>query len=158
MNAFSIPGYRRTDSLCGALTRGLLVWIAFSSTGLALGSVPDTHSAASLHAKYASLGERLHHNEFRRALSLDSSESPNDLKGDIHALVDYPFSTVSAALNGPEHWCDVLILHINTKYCRPTTDETGTVLAVSIGKKQAQPLEDAYSVRFFYRVATATSE
>ena len=138
------------------LTRVLLAWIAFSSAGLALASVPDTQSAALLHAKYASLGERLHHNPFQRALSLDSSESSNDLKGDIYALVDYPFATVSAALNGPEHWCDVLILHINTKYCHATTDETRTVLMLSVGKKTFQPLDDAYPIEFSYRVAAAT--
>jgi hypothetical protein len=138
------------------LTRLLAAWLAFFSAGLALASVPDARSAASLHAKYASLGERLHHNPFRRALILDSSESSSDLKGDIYALVDYPFPHVSAALNGPGHWCDVLILHINTKYCRATTDETATVLAVYIGKKTAQPLKDAYPLEFLYRVAAAT--
>ncbi|MDP1644693.1 MAG: hypothetical protein Q8L71_04200 [Thiobacillus sp.] len=138
------------------LTRVWLAWIAFSSAGLALASVPDTQSAALLHAKYASLGERLHHSPFQRALILDSSESSNDLKGDIYALVDYPFSNVSAALNGPEHWCDVLFLHINTKYCRATTDETTTVLTVYIGKKTPQPLKDAYPLEFLYRVAAAT--
>ena len=35
---------------------------------------------------------------------------------DTHSGVNYPFPTVSAALNGPEQWCDVLILHIKTKY------------------------------------------
>jgi len=137
--------------------RLLLAWIAFSSAGLAFASVPGTHSAESLHVKYASLSERLHHNAFRRALSLDSSESSNDLKGDIYALVDYPFPTVSAALNDPEHWCDVLILHINTKYCRATTDKATTVLSVNIGKKTPQPLQDAYPIEFSYRVATATA-
>jgi len=139
------------------LTRLLLVGIAFFSAGLVFASVPDTQSAASLHAKYASLGERLQHNPFRRALALDSSESSNDLKGDIYALVDYPFSTVSAALNGPEDWCDVLILHINTKSCRATTDRTHTVLEVSIGKKTPQPIKEAYPIEFAYRVAAATA-
>lgn len=134
----------------------MLAWIAFSSAGLALASVPDTQSAASLHAKYASVGERLRQNPFQRALILDSSESSNDLKGDIYALVDYPFPTVSAALNGPELWCDVLFLHINTKYCRATTDETTTVLTVYLGKKTPQPLKDAYPLEFLYRVAAAT--
>jgi hypothetical protein len=140
------------------LTRVLLAWVAFSSVGLAFASVPDTHSAASLHAKYASLGERLHRNPFQRALSLDSSESSNDLKGDIYALVDYPFPTVSAALNRPEQWCDVLILHINTKYCRATTDQTNTVLSVYIGKKTPQPLKEAYPLELSYRVAAATAK
>jgi hypothetical protein len=146
----------RKDQLAW-LTRVLLAWIAFFSAGLTFASVPDVQSAASLHAQYASLGERLLHNPFRRALSLDSSESSSELNGDIHALVDYPFSTVSAALNSPDHWCDVLILHINTKYCHATTDQIGTVLTVNIGKKTPQPIKDAYPIVFSYRVAAATT-
>lgn len=137
------------------LTRLWLVWIALSSSGLALASVPDTRSAALLQAKYASLGERLQHNPFQRALALDSSESLNNLKGDIYALVDYPFSTFSSALNGAEDWCEVLILHINTKHCQATTTKT---LTVSIGKKTPQPIEDAYPIEFSYRVAAATTQ
>jgi hypothetical protein len=140
------------------LTGVLLAWIAFSSAGPAIASVPDAQSAASLYAQYASLGERLLHNPFRRTLSLDSSESSNDLKGDIHALVDYPFSTVSAALDDPAHWCDVLLLHINTKHCQATTDTARTVLAVSIGRKTPQSLKDAYPIAFSYRVVAATAD
>ncbi|MGB9129262.1 MAG: hypothetical protein WCB97_06410 [Thiobacillus sp.] len=145
------------------MTWPIRAWLAgmagvlYFCAGPALASVPDAQSAASLHAQYASLGERLVHNPFRRALSLDSSESSSELKGDIHALVDYPFSTVSAALNSPDHWCDVLILHINTKYCRATTDQTGTVLTVNIGRKTPQPIKDAYPIAFSYRVAAATA-
>jgi len=139
------------------LTGAWLAGMVLFSAGSALAAVPDTQSPALLQAKYASLDEQLHHNAFRRALSLNSSESASDLKGDIHALVDYPFSTVSAALNDPAHWCDVLILHINTKYCHATTDTTRTVLAVKIGKKTPQPLKDAYPIEFSYRVAAATA-
>ena len=139
------------------LTRVLLAWIACSSAGLTFASVPQTQSAASLHAQYASLAQRLQHNPFQRALALDSSESSNDLKGDIYALVDYPFSTFSTALNGAAGWCDVLILHINTKYCRATSDETRTVLTVYIGKKTPQPIKDAFPIEFTYRVTTATA-
>ncbi len=130
------------------LTRPWLVWIAFSATGLAFASIPDTQSAASLLAKYASLGERLQYNPFGRTLALDSSESSSALRGDIYALVNYPFPTVSAALQDAENWCDVLILHINTKQCRARTGKANTVLRVSIGKKTAQPIEDAYRIQF----------
>lgn len=139
------------------LTRLWLVWITLSSAGLAFASMPDTHSAAALHAKYTSLSERLQHNPFQRALSLDSSESSGELKGDIYARVDYPFATVSKALNDPAHWCDVMILHINTKFCRATTDSAHTVLSVNIGKKTPQPIEDAYPIEFAYRVNAATA-
>ncbi|MDO9008725.1 MAG: hypothetical protein Q7U80_10950 [Thiobacillus sp.] len=139
------------------LTQLWLVWIALSSAGAACASVADTHSAASLQAKYASLGDRLQHNPFQRALSLDSTESSGELKGDIYARVDYPFATVSKALNDPAHWCDVMILHINTKFCRATTEAAHTVLSVNIGKKTPQPIEDAYPIDFAYRVKSATA-
>ena len=139
------------------LTRSLFVWIAVFGAGLSFASVPDVRSAASLHAKYASLGERLQHNPFQRALSLDSAESPTDLKGDIYALVDYPFATVSAALSGPGHWCDVLILHVNTKQCLATTDTSRAALTVHIGKKTPQSLEDAYAIEFSYRAVVTTA-
>ena len=138
-------------------TRLWLVWIAFFSTGVVFASVPVTHSAATLHAKYASLSERLEHNPFQRALSLDSSETSNELKGDIYARVDYPFATVSKALNDPAHWCDVMILHINTKFCRASTDSAHTVLSVNIGKKTPHPIADAYPIEFAYRVNAATA-
>ena len=139
------------------LIKAWLVWITFFSAGSALASVPETHSAASLQAKYAALGDRLQHNPFQRALTLDSFESSSNLKGDIYALVDHPFSTVSAALNGAEEWCDVLILHINTKYCRAETDPSRTALLLSVGKKTPQPLDEAYPIEFSYRVAAATA-
>jgi hypothetical protein len=138
------------------LIRVLLAWMALSGAGLALASVAETPSPASLQAKYVSLGGRLQHNPFQRALALDSSESSSDLKGDIYAVVDYPFPIVGAALKGAKQWCDVLILHINTKYCRATTDPIGTVLKLSVGKKTVQPIEDAYPLEFSYRVAEAT--
>lgn len=137
------------------LMRLLIAWIAFSGAGPGLAAVPDPQPAALLQAKYASLGERLNHSPFRQALALDSSEASNDLKGDVYALVKHPFATVSAALNSPEHWCDVLILSINTKYCHATTNEGNTVMMVSIGKKTPQPVEDAYPIAFLYRVAAA---
>ncbi len=137
------------------LTR-LLVLMALSGAGALFAAAPARQSAASLHAQYASLAERLHHNPFQRALFLDSSESSNTLEGDLYALVDYPFASVSAALNGPEQWCEVLILPINTKYCHATAAGTGAVLALSIGRKYAQPLEDAYSIEFSYLLAAAT--
>jgi hypothetical protein len=138
------------------LMRVLIVWITFSCAGLSLAAVPETQSAAALRAKYLSLDERLRNNPFQRALALDSSEDADDLQGDVYALVDYPFSTVSAALNSAEHWCDVMILHINTKYCHATSSDSHTALAVRIGKKTPQPVDDAYPIEFHYRVAAAT--
>jgi hypothetical protein len=71
--------------------------------------------------------------------------------------VNTPYATLSATLTSPRHWCDILILHLNTKFCRPSTAGRSTVLNVSIGKKHAQPLHEAYRVVFAYDVAATSS-
>ena len=115
-------------------------------------------SVEPLRARYTELSKQLRHNQFQRALYLDSSQSSTDLKGEIYAVVDYPFSTVNGALNNPAHWCDVLILHINVKYCNASRHNDGTVLTVNIGRKYYQSLEDAYRLDFNYRAIITTPE
>lgn len=111
-----------------------------------------------LRAKYTELTKQLNNNQFKRALYLNSMESSHDLKGEIYAVVDYPFAKVNQALNNPAHWCDVLILHINIKYCHADENRTGSTLTVNLGKKDAQPLTDTYQVDFDYREIITTSD
>lgn len=118
----------------------------------------EVSPADSLRAHYAALGDLLSRNQFQQPLHLDSVESPGNLKGEIYALVDYPFEVVNAELTDPSHWCDVLILHINIKYCRATTSRTGTVLAVNIGTKREQSLDIADRLEFDYRVTVTSPE
>jgi hypothetical protein len=118
--------------------------------------------AASLREKYQSLTQQLAHNQFQRPLYLESQELPSALKGEIYGVLDYPFATVNAALNdptqGPANWCDVLILHLNTKYCHASTNASGTVLAVNIGKKTEESLSSSYRVQFNYRPAASSAD
>ena len=137
--------------ITGCLLAGL-------STALAHAGVADLKAADSLRAKYAELRSRLGSNQFQKPLHLESSESPDGVAGDIHALVDHPLSTAAAALTSPGDWCEILILHINTKYCRASTDGHGSVLHVSIGKKFDQPLDQAYRVDFAYRVVAQSPD
>lgn len=125
-------------------------------TAVVCPAMAESGPVATLRAKYASLGEQLRQNQFKRPLILDSAETPNSLKGDIYAIVDYPFGVVSAGLNNPDHWCDVMLLHINTKYCHAVAGPSGTTLRVNIGRKTPEELADAQRVEFNYRVAAAT--
>jgi hypothetical protein len=115
-------------------------------------------SAVALKAKYTELNEQLLNNQFQRELHLISTESSNNLKGDIYAVVDYPFASVSKALNNPNHWCDVLILHINIKYCHASGSKPSTILKVNLGKKDEQPLAQTYEVEFNYREIMKTTD
>src|SRR5450631_1776750 len=91
------------------LKRIVFACIAFASAGLAPAATPVANSDAPLRAKYAELVDQLYNNQFHRTIYLESAESSRDLRGDIYALVDYPFADVKTTLNGPAHWCDVLI-------------------------------------------------
>jgi hypothetical protein len=118
----------------------------------------DPASAAALQAKYTELAPRLAHSPFKRPLVLLSDASSSALKGDVYAVVDHPFDQVSRSLNGSEHWCDVLILHLNTKYCRAVNGVAGTTINLRVGKKFDQPLEDAYRLAFSYRQGASTND
>ena len=134
----------------------LLGWLCHGQPALA------ADDAMRLRDTYQRLTQQLNHNPFQRQLHLVSAESPSTLKGDIYAVVDYPFATVNNALNdprlGPANWCDVLMLHLNTKSCGASTGSSGKLLSVNIGKKVEQDLADTYRVQFNYRSAAANPE
>lgn len=112
-------------------------------------------SGGALRARHGTLQDRLNNNPFQRPLALDSSETSDGVAGSIHALVNHPFATVAAALKNPGQWCDILSLHLNTKYCRAAA---GNVLNVTIGKKHDQPLDEAYPITFAWRVNAQTAD
>ena len=74
--------------------------------------------AAALRAKQASLHDKFANNQFGQPLVLESTQTSTDLRGDVYAIVDHPFATVRQALQSADHWCDILILHLNVKHCR----------------------------------------
>jgi len=118
----------------------------------------DTAPAAALQSRYDSLAPSLRNNAFKRALHLESSESSSELKGDIYAVVEHPFARLESSLKAPGVWCDVLILHLNTKLCRADGEAANPVLELYVGRKYDQPLEDAYKLRFAYRLAASTPD
>jgi hypothetical protein len=113
---------------------------------------------ATLRAQFDALQGQLQHNQFGRPLVLNSSESSDQLRGNIYAVVDYPFGAVNTGLNNPDHWCDVLLLHLNTKYCHAETETKGTSLKVNIGKKTDTDLADSTRIQFNYKAAAITSD
>ena len=113
-------------------------------------------SAVALKAKHTELSKQLESTQFNRALFLHSEESSHDLKGEIYAVVDYPFSTFSAALSNPAHWCDAMVLNLNVKYCHTNNSQNGNVLTLNIGKKYFQPLADTYRIEFKYQDIVTT--
>ena len=143
-----------------AAIRGLvcvaMVALAWMGAGSAWADAVEAQSAVLLSARYEALRGQLSQNPYRRPIYMESSEISGGVSGDVFAIVDYPFSTTEGALTGPEQWCDILILHLNTKFCRVSKAGPGKVLNVAIGRKFDQPLDKAYRVDFAFDVVAGT--
>lgn len=121
-------------------------------------TLPEQDPAVSLRTHYEELRVQLDNSSLQPGLYLESIERSRMLQGDIYALVDYPYGTVSTAFLNPENWCEALILHLNIKYCRAGIRDARPVLSVAIGKKIDQPLSDTYRIEFAYSVTASTAD
>lgn len=153
---FELNGTRTFKTLRSLACAACLPFMGAGTAVRADDAGANTGPAAALHARYTALKAELDSNPFHRPLHMDSREGPDGVTGEINALVNHPFATVGAALGKATPWCDILILHLNTKYCRPSIDDRATVLHLNIGKKYDQPVVDAYRLDLVYRVAAAT--
>ncbi len=146
---------RASDRLWIALTAIALIFCGAPVWGQANTAAPA--DASALLQKNADLKIQLAGSSFNRPLVLESSESSNRVEGNVYAVLESSFSAVSQTLKSPEQWCEIMILHINTKYCRPDGSTTPTRFKVSIGKKTPQQLSDAFSLNFGYEIASAST-
>ena len=126
------------------------------AAALAFTGPAKADSTEALLDKFKSLTSDLRQNQFSRSLVLSSTESPNQVAGDIHAVVDYPFNNLRTNLNSPQHWCEVISLHSNTKYCRPMPSPAGSKLIVHIGAKTPEELSRVGRLEFDYKISVAT--
>lgn len=140
-----------------------LAFMVLALLGLSLGALTwADDNATALRNKYEAIASQLKSNAFHRPIHFDSEETQNTLKGDIYAVVDYPFELVNRALNdpeqGPANWCEVLILHLNTKYCHASSGSNGATIAMNVGKKTEEELGATYRLQFTYRSVSTSPD
>ena len=101
-------------------------------------------SAQALRERHAQLAPQIEHSPFQRPLVVQSSDGGNALSGSVDAVMPQPFALAREHLQQPGALCEILMLQVNTKQCVVNGQE----LVVHIGRKNDQPLEDAYRVAF----------
>ncbi len=130
--------------------------VAAMLAGIFVALASPAQDAAALKQKATSLQGKLSHNPFGRPLVLESKQASGDLRGDVYAVVDYPFAMVDDALKSIDHWCDILILHLNVKRCRELGAEHR--IELDIGRKFDQPVENANRLVFAWTPAASSAE
>ena len=141
--------------LATCLRPGALLPLVLSGA-LGLPALSMAQDANALRAREAALHDKFLSNQFGRPLVLESTQTSGDLRGDVYAVVDHPFALVDQALQSVDHWCDILILHLNVKRCK--ANAAAKTIGLRVGRKFDQPIEDAYELEFKYRVAASTPD
>lgn len=136
----------------------ILTFLGLAISWAATAEAGDSAAASALRSKYDAMQEQLQHNPYGRPLHMTSAEATDRVAGDVYALIKHSFNTVGASLNKPDRWCDIMMLHINTKFCRASGTGSGSRLKVNIGKKHDQAVDDAYPVDFAYNVDSHSSD
>jgi hypothetical protein len=113
---------------------------------------------ANLQATYAGMASELVASPFKRPLLMQSKQLQDGLVGDIYAVVDHPFALVRPELGVAAHWCDIMLLHSNIKYCHAASDGPLPHLTVNIGTKEPQELARTSRADFSFQVVSATAE
>jgi hypothetical protein len=95
----------------------------------------------------------------QKPVYLQSTETAERLEGEVLALIDHPVLRVRTALAQATVWCDILILHLNVKYCRAARQPgpAGAVdtLEVGLGRKFDEPLSDVHWLDFRFSASPA---
>ena len=147
-----------TDALRIVLAFALGLLLPFAALSRVDESRAGASTAAALSARYATLKKDLANSEFQRPIFMSSAEGKDSVSGEIFALLNAPFAATGNVLEKPANWCEILLLHLNNKYCRPEAGSRGTILHVVVGTKREQALKDAHPVDFDYRVAARTGD
>ena len=121
-------------------------------------ALPSTSAQADLRVLHASMAQQLAASALRRPILITSRETDGGIRGDTYAVVDHPFAQVVQGLNGAQRWCDVMFLHLNTKYCRASEDSAGSAMTLYVGSKAPQALSRATRVEFRYELVQVTKD
>jgi hypothetical protein len=114
----------------------------------------------SVHTRRESLIEK-HHTIEREPgkspsavpFSIESSVSKKASRVDIYGTMEYPFDSMQNEFLVPTNWCEILLPHTNIRACTHKKVRDTWLLNIYDVHEFSEPLEDAYQMKFEYRVS-----
>jgi hypothetical protein len=155
-----IDDYRKYNML---LTRVLSLFLAISLL-LSFGWCEILYGDDSLPAgheflidKYHKIEKELETNSFAVPFYIESFVSKNTSHVEIFGTIKYPFDIVQDELLVPTNWCEFLLPHMNVRACTYKKVNHTWLLNIYNVDKFDEPFEDAYLMKFEYRVSELQS-
>ena len=132
----------------------LISFLLFSQWGaISYGDDSSRSGPESLLDKYHEIGKELEKNSGPVPFHVESSVNKNAAHADIYGTIKHPFEMVQNELLVPTNWCDILLPHLNVRACTYKKVNDTWLLNVYNVDKFSEPLEDAYQMKFVYRVS-----
>lgn len=129
----------------------------YQGGALSYGDDSQRSGPESLLDKYHELAKTLENSSSPVPFYIESSENKNGSYSDIYGTINYPFEMVQHELIVPANWCDFLLPHPNVRTCTYETANGTWLLNVYYVIKSSQPLDDAYQMKFLYRISALQS-
>jgi len=104
---------------------------------------------------HRALAPRMARSETGLPLLITSEELSGRLSGQVLATLDIPFDRLRAAMEKPETWCEILILHLNTKHCVLLPGAT-PVLRMAIARKHDHSAGQSQHLDLTWRMLKST--
>ncbi|WP_455206450.1 hypothetical protein [Kaarinaea lacus] len=113
----------------------------------------------SLESQYQSIKALLETNQYGVPVYIHSDFQTDIATGEVYALLDHDFQTVAANLGSSDHWCDVVLLHINVKGCDlDTGNKSQDQLTLYVGRRFYQTPEEAHEMQYRFNKVNATPD
>jgi hypothetical protein len=107
----------------------------------------------SLIDKYHKIEKGLEKNTFAIPLYVESSASKNASRVDIYGTINHPFGLIKKEFLVPTNWCEIVLPHPGVRACTYEKMHDRWLLNIYHVDKFSKPLEDAYQMKFVYRVS-----
>ena len=132
----------------------LISFLLFSQSGaIAYGDDSSRSGPEFLLDKYHELEKELEKNYGPVPFHVESSANKNASQVDIYGIIKYPFEIVQNKLLVPTNWCDIVLPHLNVRACTYKKVNDTWLLNIYNVDKSSEPLEDAYQMKFVYRLS-----
>jgi len=103
--------------------------------------------------KYHEIEKELEKNSGPVPFHVESSANKNASQVDIYGIIKYPFEIVQDKVLVPTNWCDIVLPHLNVRACTYKKVNDTWLLNIYNVDKSSEPLEDAFQMKFVYRVS-----
>ncbi len=111
-----------------------LLGVIAAFTGLPLRAQDET--AESLRRQHAQLAPALARSDFGRPLLLQSRQTEGQTEGVVHAVLEAPLAHLAALVHA-QRWCELLMLHPNTRSCQVAPGTNAPEIRLLFGSKSA---------------------